>query len=341
MVDLLNNKKTKASSEMNSEKTQVDSGQIALDEQNDKKNKANIGKYQDLEGLSIFKLEFGFWFLKHRIFFLYMFYGFLILISVLTWPWFIWTFGNYIFVDMKADEAIMNKFANNNAAQILAAMQAQRPRDLEWQSPKTIKIDEGTYSFVVKIFNPNPDHMAEFSYSFSSGDEKSDVWENFIYPAESKYIILLGAETGRGNRLPVLNIKNVNWSRISKHDYPDWQDFLSNHFNVVVSDKEFIGSNRSLISNKEKFFQIKFQAENKTAYSYKDIVFTILLKQGESIVGVERWTAKRFISGEKYAYNLSVLGSHNNVNDLEIYPEINVTDQENYLYISSGPAEKK
>ncbi len=328
MVDLLNtNKKSNTLSEIKSKPVT--------------KNRVDISRYHDPEGLSISKLETGLWFLKHRIFFLYLFYGLLILISLVTWPWFVWTYGHYVFVGMKADKLMLDEFANNDTAQILTAMQAQRPKDLQWQSPEVVKNEKNERSFVVKVYNPNPDYMVNFSYSFSSGEAETDTWKNFLYPGESKYVVVLGSKLAQNSRLPVFNIKEANWDRISRHDYPDWQEFLSTHFDVLISNEEFVASNRSLISNKEKFSQISFSAKNKTAYSYKDVAFTILLKQGQSIVGAERWTAEKFISGQTYDYNLSILGSYNNVSSLEIYPEINVTDMKNYLYISSGPAESK
>jgi hypothetical protein len=328
MVDLLNNKKQlNKNAELNVKPVE--------------KNKVDISKYKDPEGLNIAELELGLWFLKHRLFFVYLFYGLLILISLITWPIFIWNFGNYIFVGMKEDAASVAQFSNNDTSQLLAAMRSQRPKELQWQNPQVLKLEDGKTSFIVKVFNPNPDYMVKFSYFFSTGDNKTGVWNNFLYPSESKYIVAIGTDLKLGSRLPILNITNPDWDRISGHIYDDWPKFLSSHFNVSFIDEKFIPGSQSLISNKESISQINFTAKNESAYSFKNIAFTILLKQGQATVGAERWVAENFLSGKEYSYNLSILGSYNNVSNLEIYPEIDVTNKENYLYIGSGPAEPK
>ena len=304
------------------------------------KERVDISKYQDPEGLNITELEVGLWFLKHRLFFLYVFYGLLIIIALLTWPFFVWHYGQYVFVGMKEDAAMFNG-VKANSANLLSAMQAQRPKGLEWQNPQALRAAAGQTSFIAKAYNPNPAHLARFSYSFSYGGAETEVWSSFLYPGESRYITAVGADSGPGGRLPSLNIVSTGWKRISGHEYPDWTDFFRSHFDVVISQEKFTPGSQSLVSNKESISQVSFSAENASAYSYKNIDFTIILKQGQSIVGAERWGAENFVSGEKYDYNLSLIGAYNNVNSLEIIPEIDIINTDNYLYIGSGPAEPK
>ena len=76
--------------------------------------------------------------------------------------------------------------------------------------------------------------------------------------------------------------------------------------------------------------QIKFNLKNNTGYAYWEVPFAVVLKKGDVVVGVKRFIVDSLEAGEKRLIQLSSLVDGLDVDAIELYPDLDILDQENY-----------
>jgi len=301
--------------------------------------KADIKKYVDREGLTMKKLETGLWFVKNIKYFNYLFYGALILISVITWPWFIYSFGHYVVKGMKDDNKLVVDLIATEVS--YEAILSQKALPLQFGSLKSIKASNNSYDFYIKTTNPNQKHLAKFSYYIQIGNEKIGYGENFILPRDSKYLLILAKQL---NSRPVnaeFYISQINFDRIIPKKYSDWETFKNERLNFIVEDKIFNPAKATILSEKLNLNELIFSAVNNTAYNYYEVNFVILLKSITGIAGVNEYKAINFYSGETKNVNVTWPGNLGAIKEIEIIPEIDITNESNYINFEGGAGEEK
>ena len=329
------NKKTDENPDvLNDEKARLDKTQKIYN-----KNKADIKKYVDQEGITIKKLETGLWFVSNIKFFNYIFHGALIVISVITWSWFIYSFGHYVIKGMKDDNTLAYELVNSDINH--DATLSQKAFPLQFGSLETLKSSGNIYDFYIKVTNPNDKHLIKFSYYIKTGDVIIGQGENFIFPLDSKYILVLAEEL---NFRPVgaeLFIEKISYERIIPRKYKDWDYFSTERLNIIVEDKVFNPAKTTILTEKLNLNELTFRVTNKTAYNYYEVNFIILLKGITDIVGVSKYTVIDFYSNDTNEINVTWPGNIGKVNDIEIIPEIDITDENNYINFEGGTGEEK
>lgn len=297
----------------------------------DTKKKIDIGKYKDPEGLSVTKLETGLWFLKNRKKFLYAFYTILIVISVVSWSIFIYSFGHYVLIGMVEDSKMLDGLTRfNNAIPII--LQRQKAEPLMVQAPSILTGIGAKTDFVTKIINPNQTHWAEFKYVYKDNNGNIIIeHENFILPNESKHLLSLGHE-GLGSK-PKLDFEfsDISWGRVTGHNYPDWEAYKAEHLNIEISNKKFTPAMSTILTETLSLNEVSFTAKNLTAYNYYDVVFIILLSDNTRIVSANQYYAENFLSGESRDIILNWPGRLGRIRNIDIAPEINITDEQAYV----------
>lgn len=300
------------------------------------KTKIDIGKYKDPEGLSVGKLETGLWFLKNRKKFLYALYTILIVISVVSWSIFIYSFGHYILIGMVEDSKMLDGLTRfNNAIPII--LQRQKAQPLLAQAPTILTSSGAKTDFVTKILNSNQTHWAEFKYVYKDSDGNViSEHENFILPNESKYLLSLGHE-GFGSVADInFEFSDISWGRVTAHDYPDWDAYLVEHLNIEISNKKFTPAASTILTETLSLNEVSFTAKNLTAYNYYDVNFIILLLDNTRIISANQYYAENFLSGESRDIILTWPGRLGRVREIDIAPEINITDEQVYVNPSAS-----
>ena len=173
MVNLLKNTQTSQNKKNNNVKKAVESTNEYLDSDKDNEegeneiniNNVNPERYKDLEGVTLKKLKIGLWFVENRKNFLYILYGSLILISIITWPIFIYNFGYYVVKGMKEDGIVVNDLIkttplNHNVALSMSA------QSLQHGQVKVVGLKDKKYDLAVEVKNPNDYFWCHFDYYF-------------------------------------------------------------------------------------------------------------------------------------------------------------------------------
>lgn len=316
----------------------IESSELELGERLEKKvvskkekpKKIDIEKYQDLEGITVKKLSLGLWLVENRRKMINIFYGFLALIGLITWGWFFYTFGHYLIFGMRFDQENLNKIITGASIDHQLVLN-QAPKPLSFGDLNVIKNDQEKYDFMAEISNINEQHWAEFDYYFTAGGNEIGRNHAYIFPKETKYIFSLGNQLGFSPGGSELKIENLNWHRIDKAEYSDWQKFYQDHTNITFTDAEFIPETLSELSEKGSLNLLRFKIHNNTAYSYWDVDLGIRLMNRNTIIGAEKMVVSNLTAGETRSIEMTWPGKLSKVSDIIIYPEVNIVDEDVYI----------
>ncbi len=199
--------------------------------------------------------------------------------------------------------------------------------NLEAGDGRVISIGNSRYDLYTTLLNPNDDWWAEFTYSFSLGDEQTDLQEGFILPMEEKSVAELAVESASPVQSASLIIENVRWHRVDHHAISEYETWASDRLNFLISASSFEKETRF---DGETYGRTTFTIENDTAYSYYDVGLFVLLLRGSSVVGVNRTTLSSLESGVEAEVTVNWFGTLPSVSQVQVIPELNIFDVEVY-----------
>lgn len=302
--------------------------------------KADIKGYKDPVGLSERKMNIGLWLVANRKNFHFLIVGFLLLIIFFAWGVFIFTFSRHIFFDMKADKEALLEIVKHNL-EFFNFLQDNPVKDLTFGNVESIKIADDRYDFFAKISNPNEKYWAHFDYVFLVNGVKTKKASGFILPAETKYVVLLGENVE--NNFGSLNfiIEKIDWQRLDRERHKDWKSFAADHLDITTDNTNFVSAQSSSLSEKISINSLDFTATNNTAYNYWETSFITLLFNNNKIVGVNRYTTNRFMSGQTQNIGITWPENINRVSNILIIPEVDITRDDAYIKFDGGIGAEK
>ncbi len=300
----------------------------------------DIEKYRDIEGITTKQLDFGLWIVEHKKQFRTGLIIFLIALAVFSWAYTLYGFGYYFIRGVDEDKLLVKDLLTTSAAGHDYVRQ-NSARDLVYYPVDVLPTSGNKYDFLAKITNPNTEHWGSFDYCFFSQGREIECGQNFILPAETKYVLSLAQELAYRPADARLVINNLSWQRINAHQYPDWQKFQAEHLNFEIKDIKFSPANASGLSEKLNLNSLTFAVRNHTPYNYWEVGFNIVLFSGNAVAGINRYTAAEFMSGEEKDIQLSWPGTVSRVTDVEIIPEINILREDIYIRYEGGSGEEK
>lgn len=296
--------------------------------------KVNLEKYQDLEGVTLGKLEFGLWYIEHKGFFYRLIVAVLVVVASATWSYSIYHFAYYLAKGMKDDELMVREMILTDVGHSYVAQISARP--LEYFPPAVVDSGNGRYDFAAEIKNVNPRHWGQFRYWFVADGQAVGVNDSFILPGEGKFLLALGVELPGRPASVKLETGDLNWQRIKPREIPDWESFKNDRLKIAVADVKFTPARSSGLSEKINLSQLEFSAANDTAYNYAKVSFDALLYGYGNLAAVNRFTLENFRSGEKRPVVVSWPGAFSRIDKVDVVPEINIMDKGNYLRFESG-----
>lgn len=289
-----------------------------------------IKKFQDLEGLSVNKLNFGLWYVEHIKQLRMIIIIILIIIASISWTYTIYGFAYYIARGMNEDEIMAKQLVETKGIDHNYLSQSAA-KDLIIYPVQVLLSTNKKYDLLVQIKNTNLKSWGNFDYSFLINNQKTKQQSGFIFPGETKYLIALAQDFSYQPSGVQLVIENLSWSRINQHQISDWQDYYNSHLNIINTDAKFVPSNQSGLSQKLELNQLSFNSYNKTPFNYWQVDYLILLFNNNAVINVNKYTLMDFMSGQTRLIQLSWQGSIGRVDEVKIIPEINIMDENNYI----------
>lgn len=269
----------------------------------------------NIDNISEKQLKCGIWFMDHRTVLKKALIIFLILINVWFWGYTFYGLFDYFIVSYNREKQAETQLVQGGINWV-AINRANSPQPLAIGSPR-ITADRQATDFVIQIQNSNDDWLAVFHYSMILGEEIK-TGEDFILPGTTKYLFNTFRQ-GRG--APNFAVNDVKWQRITTRQIEgDLVAFLSDRLNFSFDDIRNVPSAQNMPG------WIEFQVINKSAYSFWQGRFIILLWRGDNLVGIDSVIMDRLQAGETRQASVSLLNHSSVFSKIEIVPDINVLD---------------
>lgn len=284
-------------------------------------------KYDDPSGdFTGQELKYSFWYVRHRLLIHRIVIIFLIVLSAGTGLYSLFQLGTYVLFGLGQSSAVdqsLTSFENYTLSQPRFA-----PQPLQVVATNVFSGGVGKYDLVADVVNPNPRFRVSFEYYFSYNDAKTVLQTTTLLPGEHRPVASLGLMGEVYPTNATLVIQNIAWQRLSNHDYLDPTAWQNERLNFLVSNFEFAPQLDGSSANAET---IRFTLTNQSAYSYKVAKFYVGLYLDQNLVGVLPLTIDAFKSSASKQIDLRSFGANFEVNDVKVFPLINVYDDSVYL----------
>ncbi|PLX20992.1 hypothetical protein C0584_04380 [Candidatus Parcubacteria bacterium] len=303
---------------------------LDLKKEEDSISKVNIDRFKERDGVSLKKLGFGLWYLEHQKGLMLTVYIFLGLIGFVTWFSFFKTFGHYVLIGMKEDQALVASMINNSGIKHSEVVKTA-PQELQVGTAEVLLNSNGTYDIVIKIKNINSRYYSRFSYFILFNNEKLGPFNDFILPEEEKYLMLLDQKLSRRPSSVSLEVEH-SWTKLDGHKIKEWAEYRDNYIDFIVDNKVFSNPKESNLSEKLNLSSVKFDLTNNSAYSYYELSLDILLYSRGRLASVNQYPIERIESGETRGIDITWPGKVNRADNIEVVPNIDIM-KDNITYI--------
>ncbi len=291
------------------------------------KSDIDLKKYEDLDGLSLQKINFGLWLSLNRRKIMRLVVIFLIIVAAAS---LLYSSYNYIFY------FLYGRQADNELVQSLAESQVDNQAYREANTPQALIASDvsvfavrGKYDFLVSLENPNLRHFSAFQYCLENAAGEQIVCGNsFILPNSQKYLLLIGQEFDKAPGNLRFVATGLSWQRLNAHDVPDWASYASTRLNFQLEGVKYSAPESG---HKNPFHSLQFSIKNNSPYNFSSVPVNIILWNGDRIVGANYYHLDNLLSAEKRNVVLSWPSAGEKVTRVEVVPDLNILDNNIYL----------
>lgn len=195
---------------------------------------------------------------------------------------------------------------------------------LEIKEKAFVYSSQGKYDVVAKVSNPNNGYgSSKFYYEFKLLDESGNVLvekkgEDFILPAETKYLIETSLETKAEPKQVDFKILNGQWDEFAGYEEPE----------LNIYNKRY-----KLISNGVGFSEAFGLLRNESPFDFNLINVNVILRDGSSnIIALNKTAMNTVNSKEERDFRLIWPNSFpGDVQSIEAEANADVFDSQNFI----------
>lgn len=221
---------------------------------------------------------------------------------------------------MERDTGLVRDMASN-VVDYSGYHQRISPQDIEVQNAVALSQGSKKYDLLAMINNPNANWaVTSLSFVFTSSAGETKESSSFLMPNESKYLTFLGQTYEKPPSDLKLEIRNIKWQRIKDMASFPVLDFKIENLQIIPLST----------STGENVLKVTADVANASIYGFWQAKFAVILKSGDQVVGINYVTLNEFKAFEKKIL-ISQRSNVQSVTSAEIKPEINLTDQGNFI----------
>jgi hypothetical protein len=293
-----------------------------------------IDKYQDVYGVSTRSLNFGLWFIEHKTKIKAGISMALILFSLASWGYSLYSLIAYLNNGKAEDELMISEItrpilATHNQLKSLTAIPLST---LEFNYFKNAN---DKTDFYARISNPNSNYIARVSYCYYSNSMAVKCGNNFIFPSEEKYLLDLNVDIKSSIQNLTFNIESTGWSLVNKHEIPNWDDFKNQRNDFSISNIEVGAADNNQTSS--GFTNLSFLIKNNSPYNYRRVPLDLLFYRGGNLISVSRIVLENILFDEERLVSLVLPDGQSYASQVDIIPDLDIMDENNYLKSSGEP----
>ncbi len=271
------------------------------------------------------ELQFGSWYVRHRLLLGKIGLGVLIVWCVVTMGFSLWkgveylAFGYFDDQDLQAQQVA--GFQNYTAIQ-----DRFRAKALQFQSAEVFQGSKDRYDFVAVATNPNENFLAtvRFKYTYTGGE--TAPFEQTILPGQEQFLLALGQELTFSPRSVSLVVEDIGFVRADPHVYKNPVGYTTDRLNFSLFSVSSTPATQDIPT------RVEFTVENKTAYDFWEPTMVVEMLENGIRQGVYRVRFEQFRSGEMRRAEVRPLFV-NSVDSIRLFPDINVFDQTVFMPI--------
>lgn len=267
------------------------------------------------------------WWVNHREQIKHIGYGCFAAFDAVLIIFSVWTFVDGFVVSYGRERLAVAEMVAYGQADLNSRSRAEAAQPLVPGDAAVFAGDGGVVDIYVPLTNPNTGWVATFTYLFRSDTVETKPVAGFILPNEIKPITVFASKELGGARTAELVLSDVVWRRVDPHVTGDYAKWSTDRLNLAITDPLF---QTDVKLGTTTVGRVSFTVTNKTAFSYYNPGFIILLKRGEIVVGVSRTTLDTLDSGETREVIVNWFGALPAAGAVEIIPEINIFDVNAY-----------
>lgn len=272
--------------------------------------------------------RFSVWWVENRELLKKIGIGAMLAFDVILVGFVLWTFADSFLVSYGSERAAVAGMAVFGQEEMRSYSLSRAAHPLEIGEEEALSSGDGRYDIFAMARNPNTDWYALFTFAFRYGEAVTPPLSGFLLPGEEKPMAVLGlaSETPIGSDAAI-EISDLVWRRVDRHMTGDYMKWISEHLNLEIKEIKF---STDVSVNKQTIGRTSFTVANRSAFSYYDPEFWVILRRGSSIVGINRILLPYLDAGESRDVDVNWFGALPAVGETQIIPSINVFDLKTY-----------
>lgn len=271
--------------------------------------------------------QWSFWWVNNRYLLRRMGYGLFIAFDAILLLFGGWHLMDAFAISYDAEQNNLLRMVAVGQEDLHRYSQAHAAEDLRVEQEKVIAIGDSQFDLFSFISNPNEDWWAEFTYTFSTNNSQTESKQGFILPNQEKPIVEFAIHSETPVTITELSIENIRWHRIDAHITPNYPAWSEDRLRFLISNPQFLKETRF---DGEVYGRSTFSILNETAFSYYDVGLFIILKRGNTVVGINRTLLSQIESQESIDMTVNWFGVLPAVSQIEVVPELNIFDIDVY-----------
>lgn len=268
------------------------------------------------------------WFSKHKVVLRRIFLSALVLFIIFSYGFSLYGFGEYLIVGLSQDaklDASAVTFINYLPLQAHYA-----PQQFGIVGTNILPGGVNKYDVVSVLSNPNEHWLVNFDYHFEVDGQPMPKQSDFLLAGETKPVAYFGISGAAAPSSANIVIDKVNWTRISTKKIIDPVAWQADRLNFEISKFSFIYANSAATTSASADI-ILFNFKNASSYGYKAPFCIVGLYNNSSLVGVMPLRLADFQSLSDQNLDLRSFVPNLQVDDVKVFPQINVYDPGVYL----------
>ncbi|MEK7625369.1 MAG: hypothetical protein AAB467_03395 [Patescibacteria group bacterium] len=288
--------------------------------------KVSASRYIDPTGEFTSKdLKYGLWWVKYKVLLYRLLVAGLIALSIVFW---VYSIPSWVVFLVQIPEASRVEKQSSEFINYNSIIRRFNQKPLQIISTNLFQGGVGKVDAVAEVANLNDDSYATFDYVFRISGTSTAPGKAIILAGSKTLAASLGLADMPGATGAALQIRNLQWQRVSAHDIPDVKSWQDSRINFTVRSTTF---ENPITTPELKTNRLAFDLKNESAFGYKRPQFLVGLYSQGSLVGAMLLQTDDFHSLEMKSVDLRNFTSNLLVQSIEIFPQINIYDQDVFL----------
>lgn len=266
------------------------------------------------------ELKAASWWVQHRMTVRRAGIGALVAIDVAVCFFAIFGLVRYFLIDYTKSERLLRELAEPLINP--AVIEARQPRPLDLKPVAILAAGANRYDLVAFVKNSNAVWYATYDAVFRTETDIIKTVPSVALPGMEAPVTALGIQSVARLRGVRVEIHNLHWARarLTGNEIRDRLQFS-------VSDAKFAPAP----SGSREPSRATFTVTNASAYNYWTVRFTVVLRRGVAIAGVNTVELAQVRSGEPREASAAWFETLNAPTKVEVYPEVNIFDPGAYM----------